>query len=98
LVREIFFAGEEAQKGAALFGVVVAYGSAQHRIADLERIQHGALRDWAFKFERYLGVGVRQGSEVEGENDANHGQILEAYILVLKQFITPQVDGGSVNL
>jgi hypothetical protein len=93
-VREIFFAGEEAQECAALFGVVVAYGSAQHRITDLDRVQHGALRDWAFNFERYLGIGVRQGSEVEGENDADHGQILEANILVLKQFITRMLMAG----
>lgn len=97
-VGEIFFAGEKAQEGAALFGVVVAYGSAQHGIADLERIQHGALRDWAFNFERYLGVGVRQGSEVEGKNDADHVQILEAYILVLKQFITRMLMVGQLNL
>src|SRR5205823_177714 len=47
LVGEVFFAGEEAQEGAALLGVVVADGAAQHGIAGFERVQHRALRDRA---------------------------------------------------
>jgi len=65
-VGEVFFTGEEAQKGAALLRVVVADGAAQHGIAGLERVQHRALRDRAFDFERHLAADVRQGSEMEG--------------------------------
>jgi len=45
---------------------VVADGAAQHGIAGLERVQHRALRDRAFDFERHLAADVRQGSEMEG--------------------------------
>ena len=69
---EVFFAGEESEEGAALLRVVVADGSAQHGIAGLERIQHRTLRDRALYFERHLAADVRQGSEMEGEDDADH--------------------------
>ena len=41
------------------------------------RVQHRALRDrtWFFRnndFERHLAADVRQGSEMEGEDDADH--------------------------
>ena len=72
LVGEVFFAGEEAQKGAALLRVVIADGAAQHGIAGLERVQHRALRDRALDVERHLAADVRQGSEMEGEDNADH--------------------------
>ena len=74
LVGEVFFTGEEAQKGAALLRVVVADGAAQHGIAGLERVQHRALRDRRRDFERHLAADVRQVSEMEGEDDADHVQ------------------------
>ncbi len=74
LVGEVFFTGEEAQKGAALLSVVVADGAAQHGIAGLERVQHRALRDRRRDFERHLAADVRQVSEMEGEDDADHVQ------------------------
>ena len=71
-MSQVLFAGEEAQEGAALLRVVVADGSAQHGIAGLKRIQHRTLRDRALDFERPLAVDVRQGSEMEGEDYADH--------------------------
>jgi len=72
LVGEVFFAGEEAQEGAALLRVVVADGAAQHGIAGLERVQHRALRDRTIDFERHLAPDVGEVSEVEGEDYADH--------------------------
>ena len=63
---EVLLTGEEAQEGAALLGVVVADGAAQHGIAGFERVQHRALRDRALDFERHLAADVRQSSEMEG--------------------------------
>ena len=72
LVGEVFFTGEEAQKGAALLRVVVADRAAQHGIAGLERVQHRALCDRALDFERHLAADVRQSSEMEGKDYADH--------------------------
>jgi hypothetical protein len=79
---EVFFAGlilinQEAQEGTALLRVVVADGSAQHGIAGLLLLGKTAssaasLRDRALDCERHFAAGVRQGSEVEGEDDADH--------------------------
>jgi hypothetical protein len=66
VVGEVFFTGEEAQKGTALDGDVVADGSAQHGIAGFERIEH--RKRWVmgrFDFEHDLTTGVRRDTEVE---------------------------------
>ncbi len=79
---------KDAQEGTALEAVVVADARVprissilrdaglEHGIARLQRIQHRALRDraWVSEYDgqRHLGLGVRQGAEVEGEDDADH--------------------------
>ena len=72
LVGQIFLAGEEAQERAALLGVVVADGAAQHGIARLKCVQHRTLRDRTIDFERHLAADVGEVSEVEGEDYADH--------------------------
>ena len=67
-VGQIFLAGEEAQKGAALLRVVVADGAAQHRITGFERIEHGALRHGGGDFERHFAVSMRQRSQMSRQN------------------------------
>src|SRR5947207_15661002 len=52
LVGEVFFAGEEAQKGAALLRVVVADCAAQPGIAARDRVRHPSPLDRALDFER----------------------------------------------
>jgi hypothetical protein len=71
LVRQILLASKEAQKRPALSRVVVADGSAQHRIASFERIEHGALCHRAVNLNLHLAAGLRQRSKMEGENDAD---------------------------
>jgi hypothetical protein len=44
-VGDVFFAGEEADQGAALVGNVIADRAAEHWIAGLERVENGALGD-----------------------------------------------------
>ena len=63
-MRQIFFAREKAQKRTALERVVVADSAAQHGVARLKRIQHGALRDRAMDFDRHLAPDVGQSPEV----------------------------------
>jgi len=63
-MRQIFLAGEEAQKRPALERVVIADRAAQHRILSLKRIQHGALRGRAINFDHHLAPDMGQGPEV----------------------------------
>jgi hypothetical protein len=72
---QILLAGEEAQHRPTLLRDVVADGSAQHRVAGLERVEDRALRDGARDFERHLGADLRQRSQMIGEDDADHGNV-----------------------
>jgi hypothetical protein len=50
-VGDVFFAGEEAEEGAALFCGVVANGSLQHGVLGFEGVKDGALRDGSLHFQ-----------------------------------------------
>jgi hypothetical protein len=50
-VGEVFFAGEEADQGAALFGDLVAHGPAEHWVAGLDGVEDRALGYGAGYFE-----------------------------------------------
>lgn len=63
-MRQIFLAGEEAQKRTALQRVVVADSAAQHREAGLKCVEDRALRDRAIDFDRHLAPDVGQSPEV----------------------------------
>jgi hypothetical protein len=71
-MRQIFLAGKEAQERPALLRDLVADGAAQHRIAGLERVENGPLRDRAFDFEFYLVANRRQRSQMVREYDSDH--------------------------
>lgn len=51
---------------------VLTHGAAQHRITSLERIQHGALCNFAVNFEPYLAVTVCESLQMVWEYDAYH--------------------------
>jgi hypothetical protein len=72
-VRDILGAGEEAQEGAALQGVVIADGAAKHWVARFEFIEHGAQCGRSGEFKSDLAAHVSQRAEMRGEYDANHG-------------------------
>src|ERR1044071_5483606 len=72
IMGHIFLTRKEAQESAALFCVMVANGSAQHRITGFKRIKHRALGDWAFYRKCHLGIGMCQRSQVKRKNDADH--------------------------
>jgi hypothetical protein len=71
LVRKIFFAGEEAQEGAALLCNVVADCALQHGISRLKRVQHGALRDRSFDFEFNFVADVSERTKVVRQFNSN---------------------------
>jgi hypothetical protein len=60
VVGEVLFTGKKAQERAALLGVMIADGAAQHGITGLERIQHRALRSSLVLQEANLGDVRRQ--------------------------------------
>jgi hypothetical protein len=61
-VGKILAGCEEPDERPALLGGVVAHRAAEHRIADLERIEHGTLRDRTIDLDRHLAVDARQRS------------------------------------
>jgi tetratricopeptide (TPR) repeat protein len=75
LVGQIQAAGEEADEGAALQRDVVANGAPQHRIADLQGVQHRALGHHPFHLKRHLLVDLGQGAQVVRDDDADHARV-----------------------
>ncbi len=63
-MRQIFLASEKSQKRPALLRSVVADGSAQHRVAGLQRIEDRPLRGLSLDFEFHVAADMRQGSQV----------------------------------
>src|SRR5260370_28602663 len=74
-MRQILLAGEEPHVRPALLRDVVADGTAQHRIAGLERVEYRALRDRTLDLDLHLGAGVRQRSQMCRKYDADHGSV-----------------------
>lgn len=73
LVRDVFFASEEADKGAAFQGAVVANGAAQDRVAGFEGVDGGAESDGGWDVELHFGVrDTGQIAQVIWERDADH--------------------------
>ena len=73
---EVFLAGKEADEGAALFGGLVADGATEHGIFCFEGIEDGALGDGGFDVEVDFPVDAREGAEMLGEDDSDHGHFL----------------------
>src|SRR5262245_49038584 len=75
LVGQVLLAREEAHEGAAALGEVVTNRPAQHRVAGLERVEDGALRDGALDFDLDLAVDARELPEVCREHDPDHRRV-----------------------
>jgi len=75
LMGQILLAGEEPQERSALLGDLVAYRSAQHRIASLERVEDRALRHLTFDLELYLAADVRQRPQMIRKHHSDHGNV-----------------------
>ena len=60
IVREVAFAGEEADVRPAFVRDVIANRSAQHRVARFDRVEHARSRDVAVEFELHLAVDARE--------------------------------------
>ena len=70
-MRQILFAREEAQERPALLRNVIADGAAQHGIAGLKCVEHGALGDGHPDLDFDVAGDVRQRSEVWREYDSD---------------------------
>jgi hypothetical protein len=75
-VGEILLAGEEAQERPALLCVVITDGAAQHGVADLQRIEHRALRHRPPDFKFHVTANLRQGPEVGRKYDPDHMSLI----------------------
>src|SRR5262245_18464177 len=75
LVGQILLAGEEANKRPAAACDVVADRPAQHRIASLERVEDGTLRDGGCHLEHHLTVDARQLAQVCREHHPDHPSV-----------------------
>lgn len=73
-MSQVFFAREEAQKGAPLQSTVVPDGPAEHRIAGLKRIEHRALRYRRSNVQLYFTPDVRQIAEMSWKYHSDHGK------------------------
>jgi hypothetical protein len=72
-MRQVLLAGEEAHQRPPLLRGMVANCPAQHRVAALQRIQHRALRHRPLDFSKTSPFTRRQGAQVVGELDPDHG-------------------------
>src|ERR1035441_2190586 len=74
-MRQIFRTREESKERPALSGDVLADCPLQHRISQLQRVQHRSLRDRALDLEVHLTVDVRQRSEMPRQPHPNHSSV-----------------------
>src|SRR4051794_13516364 len=63
-VRQIFFAGEEAQERPALLRHMIADGALQHRITRFKSIEHRTLRNLPRDIQLHLAADPRQGPKL----------------------------------
>jgi hypothetical protein len=71
-VGEVFLAGKEAQKGAALLRRMIPDGPAQDRVLCLQSIEHGRQRRRGCHVEQHLIFYLRQCAQVLREYDTDH--------------------------
>jgi len=75
LMGQIFLACEEPYEWTALLRDLIADGSAQHRIASLERVEDRTLRDRALNLERHFAGHIRQGPQMRRKNESDHRSV-----------------------
>ena len=75
-IRETgLLSGEEPHEGAPLFGDMVAKGTAQHRIAGLQRVEHGALRGLPLHVKLHFARDVRQYPQMRRKLNPDHWSV-----------------------
>ena len=72
-MRNVFVAGEEPQERPPLLRGVVADRPAEHRVASFERVEDRPLRRFALHGEFDFASDAGQRSQMERQDDANHG-------------------------
>src|SRR5688572_13507898 len=72
-VRQVLFAGKEADERTAPQGSMIPNRSAQYRVASLDCVEHRADCDRTLNFDLHLGVSFRQVAQVVREGDTDHG-------------------------
>ena len=75
LQRDVGLAGEKPQERPPPQRGVVANGSAQHRIARLQRVHDGSLRDRSLDRELHLAVDGGVHPQMRRQDDADHGSV-----------------------
>lgn len=73
-MRQIVFAGEEAQERTALLRDLVTDRPTQHRVVGFQRIEDRPLGDGSCNVERHFAADVCQRSQVWRKYDADHSQ------------------------
>src|SRR5262249_27765010 len=68
------FAAVETHERPTLLRLVVANTALEHRIARLDRVEHGSLRHRPRHVHRDLARQPRQRAQVDGQDDADHGR------------------------
>jgi hypothetical protein len=81
-VRQIFLAGEEAQKRPPLLRNLIADRPAQHGVASLQCVEDRALRDRTIDLEFNLTADVRQRTKMLWKLDSNHGSLHRCFLNV----------------
>jgi hypothetical protein len=72
-MRNVFVAGKEPEECAPLLRGMVADRASEHRVAGFERVKNRPLRRRAFDGNPDLAVDAGQRSQMERQDDANHG-------------------------
>src|SRR5262249_12025751 len=74
-VGQVPLASEEADERPPSERDMIADRPTQHRIANLERVEHRALRGLAGDVQLHLAVDVRERPQVRREHDPDHGSV-----------------------
>ena len=72
-MRDVFVAGEESQERSPLLRTVFADRAPEHWVANFERVENRPLRRFAFHGNLDLAIDAGQRSQMERQDDANHG-------------------------
>src|ERR1051326_6035788 len=71
-VREILFAGEEADESAASASVMISDGAAQHRVTAFKCVQDGALCNGPVNFQGHFAINAGQIPQMNWQFNAYH--------------------------
>ncbi len=75
LVRDVFFASEEAQERPPLLRDVIADRPPQHRVARFERIEYCPDRRLTIYIKQHVTLNASERLQVRRKHDADHGSV-----------------------